>query len=165
MSDLNFANYGVMIKKQMLNDMHRAKIAHKRWLRRVKHLVDNLPVDIKTLPVDAKKSEFAQWFYTSGIKCKQIPQLEYYVSLIDFLYSEMHTSYLKIHSLYTADTNSSKLVNILIPSKRKLSAKQLRIAQFYLNDIENLSNELFKFIDLFERHLAIQANENLIAVI
>ena len=165
MSDLNFTNYGVMIKKQMLNDTHRAKIAHKRWLRRVQHLVDNLPVDIKTLPIDAKKSEFAQWFYTNGIKCKQIPQLEYYVSLIDFLYNEMHKSYLKIHALYTADNNHSKLATLFTPSKRKMSTKQHKIAQFYLNDIENLSSELFKFIDLFERHLAIQANENLIAVI
>lgn len=165
MSDLNFAHYGIMIKKQMLNDTHRAKIAHKRWLRRVQHLVENLPVDINTLPVDAKKSEFAQWFYTSGIKCKQIPQLEYYVSLIDFLYNEMHKSYLKIHTLYTAESNSSKLSMLFSPSKRKISAKELRIAQFYLNDIENLSSELLKFIDLFERHLAIQANENLIAVL
>ncbi len=165
MSDLNFANYSVMLKKRMLNDTHNAKIAHKRWLRRLNHLVDNLPVDIKTLPTDARKTEFGQWFYNNAIKCNQIPQLKYYVTLIDFLYREMHTSYLKIHSLYSSNSITSKLLKTLHPSQPQISTKQLKIAQFYRNDIESLSKELLTFLDEFEKHLAIQPNEGLIKLI
>ncbi len=157
--------YGIELKKQLLNETHNAMIAHKRWMRKVNHLVDNLPVDMHELPIDLSKSQFAQWLYTSGMKCKNIPQLENYISLIDFLYTELHNSYLKIYAIYYTDNKLPRLINILTLSHEKVSAKQLKIARFYLNDIETLSKELCIFLDLFERTLAIQANEKLLILL
>lgn len=161
MSNQNFANYGVILKKQMLNETHNARKAHTQWLRKVNHLVSNLPVDINTLPTDLTKTPFGQWLHSSGMKYKQIAQLEYYISLIDFLYSEIHTSYLKIHTIYSTDTKLSRLKKILIPAHKKVSGRKLEIAQFYMNDIKNLSEELLIFLNYFEKYLAIQDNEEL----
>ncbi len=157
--------YGIELKKHFLNETHQAKIAHKRWIRKVNHLVDNLPINIQELPTDLSQSQFAQWLYTTGMKCCKIPQLEYYISLIDFLYTEVHSSYLKIHAIYYTNNKPPRLKNILMLSHEKVSAKQLKIARFYLNDIETLSKELFIFIDLLEQTLAIQANEKLLTLI
>jgi hypothetical protein len=157
--------YGIEIKKQLLNETHNANVAHRRWIRKINYLVDNLPVDIQELPIDLSKSEFAQWLYTSGIKCKKIPELEYYISLIEFLHTEIHNSYLKIHTIYYAHNKPPRLINMLTLSHKKVSEKQLKIARFYLNDIEALSKELFTFLDQFERHLAIQANEKLLTLL
>lgn len=157
--------YGIELKKQLLNETHQAKIAHKRWIRKVNHLVNNLPVDIQEIPIDLSQSQFAQWLYNSGMKCKKIPQLENYITLIDFLYTELHNSYLKIHPIYCSNRRVPRLINILTLTHNKVSDKQLRIARFYLNDIESLSKELFVFLDLFERTLAVQANERLLILL
>lgn len=165
MSKAHSIIYGLELKKQFLNETHNAKTAHKRWQRKVNHLVANLPIEIDLLPTDITKSQFGQWLYTSGIKCKKIPQLEYYISLIEFLYTELHNSYLKIHAIYFTHNKPPRLINILTLSHKRVSNKQSKIAQFYLEDIEALSNELFTFLDQFERHLAIQANEKLLTLL
>lgn len=165
LSKPHYITYGIELKKQILNETHSAKMAHKRWVRRVNHLVNNLPVDIQTIPIDSKKSQFGVWLYSSGMKCKKIPQLTDYIHQIEYLHIQLHHKYQKVHTIYSSGLNRSWLMSMLIPSRNVISLQKQKTAQRYFNDIEKLSHALLTLLDLFERHLAIQANAILLTLL
>lgn len=58
MSHSKYANYGIALKKQALREIRDAHITHTKWLRRAKHLVENLHVDEKMIPLDSTECHF-----------------------------------------------------------------------------------------------------------
>ena len=100
MSHVNYASYGIALKKQALLEIRDAHIAHTKWVRRAKHLVENLPVDEKMIPLDHTECHFGQWLYNSGMKYKNIPQLTHTIRAIDESHQELHNIYLNIYKIY-----------------------------------------------------------------
>ena len=165
MSKPQYLNYGLTLKKQVLNEAHNASLAHTRLVRRIEHLVENLPVDIKTIPMDFSHSEFSQWFASRSMKFKKIPQLRDYVTKIEYLTHQLEVMYENIYLIYAQKKARQWFRPLLTLAYQRVSSTQHGYAQHTFENFTTLSDELIEVLNKLENHLAIQPNENLLILL
>ncbi|MDD2830039.1 MAG: hypothetical protein PHW18_10735 [Sulfuricurvum sp.] len=160
-----FTNYGLIIKQQLLNEMHCATTAHKRLNRRIKHMADNLPVDVTTIPQDLNNSEFSKWFFGRSVQFKKFPELKKYVLNIELFYNELQPIYQEIHSTYTKEIKSSYLKTLLGLNPSVITKKDQQKIQQLFSRFEQLSDSIITALNTLEGHIAIHPNEKLLVFI
>lgn len=161
----NYMNYGLIIKQELLNEMHCATTSHKRLNRRMNHLVNNLPIDLKTMPADLDNSEFGVWFLGRSLQFKKFPELQNYIIKIELLYKELHPMYQQIFSIYSKEKKSSYLKTLLDINSSSVAKKDQKKGRQLLKHFEQLSNSMLIALDTLERNIAIHSNEKLLAFI
>jgi hypothetical protein len=154
MSHSNYTHSGMSLKKHTLKEIRDAHLAHEKWVRRAKHLVENLPVDEKMIPLDSTECQFGQWFYISGIKYKNIPQLTDIIHKIEEYHKELHDIYLNIYKIYFLETKRSWVMSLLTESRKKVSPINQQLALEYYHTMEKVSKSLMDTLDQFEGYLA-----------
>ncbi|MDD5052495.1 MAG: CZB domain-containing protein [Sulfuricurvum sp.] len=165
MSNYNYANYGIALKHQILDEISSARIAHSKWVRKAQHLVANLPVNKEMIPVDFTECTFGKWLYEYGPKYKKNFHLCDIINEIEYQHAELHDTYLKIYKIYFLDTKRSWIMNVLTLSQKEISNAEQKKAKIYLSELEKTSKTLLKMLDHFEKILAVQANETIAALI
>lgn len=103
-------SYGNGIRKQIVKEIRDAYVAHEKWVRRAKHLVENLPVDEKMIPVDSTECQFGQWLYGIGMKYKNISQLSGILHKIEEEHRNLHDIYLRVYKIYFLETKRSWVI-------------------------------------------------------
>jgi hypothetical protein len=142
-----------MRRDEIIKQIEAARMAHAKWLRRAKHLIENMPVTSGMLPIDSTECEFGKWFYSEGLKYKNIPQLTGMLERIDALHEEIHSIYLNIYKIYFVSLKRSWLMSRLLDSHKTPSLEQQKAAYRYYIQLEDVSVLLMKEFDFFERTL------------
>ncbi len=142
-----------MQRKDILERITTASLAHSKWVRRAKHLIENMPVTSGMIPIDSTECEFGKWFYTEGLKYKNMPQLRAILDKIDRLHEEVHNIYLDIYKIYFVELKRSWLMSKILDSYKEPSLEQQKTAYRHYIRLEDVSVLLMKEFDLFERTL------------
>lgn len=161
MTSSNNALYALSIKRQIVKEIRDAHIAHERWVRRAKHLVENLPVDEKMIPLDSTECHFGQWFYNNAMKYKCIPPLAPILHNIEEEHRNLHDTYLKIYKIYFLETKRSWVMNVITKSGKEVTPQKQQEALYYYKKIEKTSGILIELLEQFEAYLVIQKDETL----
>ncbi|MBV5335368.1 MAG: CZB domain-containing protein [Sulfuricurvum sp.] len=162
MTSPNNTLYGLAIKKQILKEIRDAHIAHTKWVRRAKHLVENLPVDEKMIPLDSTECHFGKWLYNDAMKYKNIPQLTQTLHKIEEDHRDLHDMYLKIYKIYFLETKRSWMMNLVTQSRKEVPPKKQIEALKYFQSLEKISVMLIESLEKFEAHLRMQKDETLV---
>lgn len=158
--------YGLSVKKELLNEIHHASNSHKKLMRRLQHLIDNLPISIDQFPSDLNQTDFAEWFLSRSLQFKRYPHLKENLMRMENIYRELYYTYQTIYTLYAHKRRKSSWIGtILYGENRFFSSKETETARQTYHRFEALSRELLQLTDQFEAHLAIQPNEDLLIFI
>lgn len=164
MTPTNNVLYALTIKRKILKEIRDAHIAHAKWVRRAKHLVENLPVDEKMIPLDSTECQFGIWLYNDAMKYKNIPQLTQILSKLEDDHRNLHDMYLKIYKIYFLETKRSWMMNLVTQSRKEVpQKKQLEALQYYQN-LEKASLMLIESLEKFEAYVLIQKDEILVTI-
>ena len=142
-----------MQREDILKQVEAARIAHAKWLRRAKHLIENMPVTSGMLPIDSTACEFGKWFYSEGLKYKNIPRLTVMLERIDALHEEIHAIYLNIYKIYFVSLKRSWVMSKILDSHKAPNLEQQKSAYKHYIQLEDVSVLLMKEFDFFERTL------------
>lgn len=151
--------YGIRLKQQILKEIRDARIAHEKWVRRAKHLVENLPVDEKMIPLDSTECHFGQWIYNHGMRYKSIPALNVIIHKIEKEHRDLHDIYLRIYKIYFLETQRSWAISLIISSRKEVSTRKQEEGLYYYKMIEKTSASLIQALEEFEACLILQRDE------
>jgi hypothetical protein len=140
-----------MNKAETLTQLHNAKKAHIKWVQRAKALIEGLPVEKDSIPVDCTECKFGQWFYGDGQNLNAIPGMEC-LQEIERLHFQLHDIYMKIFKVYFGDMNRS-FFSKLFKTQKKVTDHDKEIAKAYYENLFGVSQELVGVIDKLERRL------------
>jgi len=150
-----------MNNEYTLEKLRDAKQAHAKWVRRAKHLVENLPVNEDMIPLDSTECAFGCWLYSEGMKYKSHHTTSLVLEKIEETHHELHDIYLKIYRIYFVESKAGFFQRLLFLNSRKSISpqKQLEALQ-YCDALKKVSDTLVKHLDAFEYALmGIQARK------
>lgn len=134
-------------------------MSHANWVRRSKHLIEGLPVGEEFIPYDATECHFGQWFYDEVMKFKVVPELSDTLTEIENKHNELHDIYLNIYKIYFVDTQPSWIRNLITRQRKEVSHQMREIAQRYFKELQRVSDELMKALDIFESKVQTATSE------
>ena len=140
-----------MTKADILQETNKAKIAHKRWVKRADHLISGLPVDKEFIPLDATSCGFGSWLYSQGTQLRTIDATRYIIEEIEHHHDDVHDAYGKIYNLYfIVPENRSFLSKVLTFNSKKIKPNEIEEAKTHFRLLERSSNELLRLLDKLE---------------
>ena len=152
-----------MTKAEILQEITKAKIAHKRWVKRADHLISGLPVDQEFIPLDATICGFGKWLYSQGSELRVIDATRYIIDEIEHHHDELHAIYGEIYKLYfILPQNRSLLNKVFTLNSKKVSKKEREQAKLYFKQLVYASDELLNLLDKLEAASAHITYEQLI---
>jgi len=137
-----------MTRANILQEISKAKIAHKRWVKRADHLISGLPVDKEFIPLEATSCGFGKWLYSQGTELRSINATKYLIEEIEHHHDDLHDTYSEIYKLYyMIPENRSFLSKLLTFNSKKISEKEKELAKKYFQQLKGSSEELLNLLD------------------
>ena len=141
-----------MNKATILQEITKAKIAHKRWMKRADHLISGLPVDKEFIPLEATTCGFGRWLYGQGTTLRTIEATKYIIEEIEHHHDDVHDAYAKIYNIYfIIPENKSFLSKVFTFNSKKVSKNDIETAKKYFTQLQNSSDELLALLDRLEK--------------
>lgn len=141
-----------MNKAAILQEITKAKIAHKRWVKRADHLISGLPVDKEFIPLVATSCGFGRWLYGQGTTLRTIEATKYIIEEIEHHHDDVHDAYAQIYNIYfIIPENKSFLSKVFTFNSKKVSKKDIETAKKYFTQLERSSDELLALLDKLEK--------------
>lgn len=165
MSKPYFLKYGLMVKQELLNEIHVTSKNLHRLARSIEHLTSNFPVNIQILPQDIHHAKFSEWFSSRLIQLKKFSALKVYTDKLQALYSELQPHYSAIYDIYSTERKQTWIRSILHLSSLPLPVKTRKESQIHYKQFAKIIQELLFQLDRLEKCLAIQPNEDLLTYI
>lgn len=141
-----------MTRAEILQEITRAKIAHKRWVKRADHLISGLPVEKEFIPLAASSCGFGKWLYGQGISLKEIDIARYIIEEIEMHHNDVHEIYSEIYKIFFIIPESkSFLSKVFTFNSKTVSVKGKKQAKLYFDQLKQSSEELLKLLDKLEQ--------------
>lgn len=143
-----------MEKKDVLEHLRVAKVAHIKWVQKSKLLINGLNVEEGTIPVDSTECNFGKWFYSEGQVLNSLTHIpSEVVESIEDLHSALHDEYLKIFNIYFNKAKAGFLCKIFGLKRRNVSDEEYEFARECYNNLEKISKDLLEEINGLEKKL------------
>ena len=140
-----------MTRAEILQATNKAKIAHKRWVKRADHLISGLPVDKEFIPLEATACGFGHWLYSQGTELRTLEATKFIMDEIEHHHDDVHDTYGEIYKLYfLVSENKSFLSKVLTFNSKKISEKDKEVAKNYFRQLKQSSEELLALLDKLE---------------
>lgn len=138
-------------KEKFINNMHKARTEHIRWVHVIKLLVSGVDIDENKIELDATRSQFGVWYYDEAMLFRlSISRLV--LEKIENILMELHDEYMKIYSIYYGNKKNNRFSSFF-GERTRISANEMKLSQGYYEDIVRLSDILKKELNIFEIHL------------
>jgi hypothetical protein len=137
-----------MTKSEIVSKIRAARVAHIQWVQRAKSLVNGLPTNEEDIPLTPDSCSFGKWFYSDGQILLAIFN-EKVVRELEHLHNELHDEYMSIFKIYF-DTSEMSFFEKLLKTKKKLTDKDKNKAVKHLKNLEKISDELIKNLNIIE---------------
>ena len=140
-----------MTRAEILHATNKAKIAHKRWVKRADHLISGLPVDKEFIPLEATSCGFGKWLYSQGTELRTLESTKFIMEKIEHHHDDVHDAYSEIYKLYfLVSENKSFLSKVLTFNSNKVSEKDKEKAKNYFRQLKQSSEALLTLIEKLE---------------
>jgi len=153
-----------MNKEEILNQLRVAKAAHVSWVQRAKLLIEGFTINETSIPVNSTECQFGQWFYSDGQRLNDIRNnpIES-MQEIENLHFKLHDVYLNIYKIYY-DLEKKSFFSKIFGKKKKVSDEDKVIAKEYYREMDAISQELVKALNLMERRINVVNDEEIKAI-
>jgi hypothetical protein len=144
-----------MNKEEILNQLRIAKAAHVSWVQRAKLLIEGFTINETSIPVNSTECQFGKWFYSDGQKLNDIRNnpIES-MQEIESLHFKLHDVYLNIYKIYY-DLEKKSFFSKVFGKKKKVSDEDKLLAKKYYNEMDAISKELVKALNIMERRIGV----------
>jgi len=141
-----------MTRAEILQEITRAKIAHKRWVKRADHLISGLPVEKEFIPLAASSCGFGKWLYGQGASLREIDITRHIIEEIEMHHNDIHDIYSEIYKIFFIIPESkSFLSKVFTFNSKRVSVKGKKRAELYFEKLRKSSEELLKLLDKLEQ--------------
>jgi len=140
-----------MKKHKVLDKIRAARLAHMKWVERARLLVKGGDITKDEIPVEATSCAFGHWFYSDGQVLLAIFSAAS-VKKLESKHKELHTSYMKIFKIYF-DTSKQSFFQKLLKKRKDISERDKLLAHEELIVLEEISDDLIAYLNVFERNL------------
>ena len=142
-----------MNKENILEQLRKAKAAHISWVQRAKMLIEGFTINETSIPVNSTECEFGKWFYSDGQRLNDIRTnpIES-MTEIEELHFKLHDVYMHIFKIYY-DTEKKGFFSKVFGKKKKVTKEDAALARKYFDDMDGISKELVKALNLMERRI------------
>ncbi|MDQ7085381.1 MAG: CZB domain-containing protein [Sulfurovum sp.] len=142
-----------MTREEILNQLRLAKAAHISWVQRAKLLIEGLTINESSIPVNSTECGFGKWFYSDGQRLNSIRNIPMEcMEDIEILHFKLHDVYLNIYKIYYS-TNTQGFFSKMFNKKKKVTAGETILAKKYFDEMNSISKELVKALNLMERRV------------
>ena len=144
-----------MNKEEILDQLRKAKASHISWVQRAKMLIEGFTINETSIPVNSTECAFGKWFYTDGQRLNDIRTnpIES-MTEIEELHFKLHDIYLNIFKIYY-DTKKKGFFSKMFGKKKKVSDADATLAREYFNEMDAVSKDLVKALNLMERRITV----------
>jgi len=153
-----------MNKEEILSQLRVAKAAHVSWVQRAKLLIEGFTINETSIPVNSTECAFGQWFYSEGQRLNDIRNnpIES-MQEIESLHFKLHDVYLNIYKIYY-DLEKKGFFSKVFGKKKKVSEEDKLRAKAYYKEMDAISQELVKALNLMERRINVVNEEEIKAI-
>jgi len=140
-----------MTRADILQETNKAKIAHKRWVKRADHLISGLPVDKEFIPLEATSCGFGKWLYSQCSELCTINTTKFIIEEIEHHHDDLHDAYGEIYKIFfIAPENRGFLHKITTFNSKEVSLKEKERAKEYFKQLSRSSDELLRLLERLE---------------
>jgi len=150
-----------MYKEILLQHIKKAKKSHLLWLKRVRHLIQELPISEEMIPLNPKECDFGRWLYSEGIKFNSLPSTSKIILEIINIHELIHDIYFDIYEIYFIETKQTGIFKKLHFTDKQINKDRYATAVECFLELEDASNNLIGYMDAFEKSI-LSASENLL---
>lgn len=142
-----------MNKEEILSQLRVAKAAHVSWVQRAKLLIEGFTINETSIPVNSTECQFGKWFYADGQRLNDIRNnpIES-MQEIETLHFKLHDVYLNIYKIYY-DLEKKSFFSKMFAKKKKVSEDDKERARAFYKEMDGISQELVKALNLMERRI------------
>jgi len=148
-----------MSKEILLHHIKEAKKAHLLWVKRAKHLIQDLPITEDMIPLNPKECIFGKWLYSEGIKFDSLPSTSKNIRNIMHHHDLVHDIYFDIYEIYFVETKQTGILKKLHFGNKHVDEERRAVAVEYFLELEEASDKLIEYMDSFEKTIH-NASEN-----
>lgn len=135
-----------MKKKEVINQLRKAKTAHIRWRSYAQALVSGITLDEERVPIVHTDCEFGRWYYGAGQALGGFPEFKAIASP----HEQLHTVYLELfRQLFEPERGG--LLARLIGRRRSASSAKNDLIQRLLDELLQVSERLMGHIETLEQ--------------
>jgi hypothetical protein len=153
-----------MNKEEILSQLRVAKAAHVSWVQRAKLLIEGFTINETSIPVNSTECQFGKWFYSDGQRLNDIRNnpIES-MQEIESLHFKLHDVYLNIYKIYY-DLEKKGFFSKVFGKKKKVSDEDKLLAKKYYDEMNAISQDLVKSLNLMERRINVVNDEEIKAI-
>jgi hypothetical protein len=109
-----------MDKTEVIETLNKAVISHKAWISNAQALIEGVPLDKESVPVNATECAFGKWYYGEGQKLKTVPGFKE----LEKQHDRLHGTYMEIFSiLFGEGKKEPSFFSKLIGRSHKVAAE------------------------------------------
>jgi len=156
--------YVEMNKEEILDRLRVAKAAHVSWVQRAKLLIAGFTINETSIPINSTECEFGKWFYSEGQRLNDIRNNPVEsMQEIERIHFKLHDVYLNIYKIYY-DLEKKGFFSKVFGKKKKVSEEDKALAKKYYDEMDLISQELVKALNLMERRINVVNDEEIKAL-
>ena len=153
-----------MNKEEILEKLRVAKAAHVSWVQRAKLLIEGFTINETSIPINSTECEFGKWFYSEGQRLNDIRNNPVEsMQEIERIHFKLHDVYLNIYKIYY-DLEKKGFFSKVFGKKKKVSEEDKALAKKYYDEMDLISQELVKALNLMERRINVVNDEEIKAL-
>ena len=150
-----------MDKDEILNRLRVAKAAHISWVQRAKLLIEGFTINETSIPINSTECEFGKWFYSDGQRLNEIRNNPVEsMQEIESIHFKLHDMYLNIYKIYY-DMEKKSFFSKVFGKKKKVSEEDKALAKKYYDEMDLISQDLVKALNLMERRINVVNDEEI----
>lgn len=147
-----------MDKKNVVDTLRSAALAHKKWTANALALINGVPLDKAQVPVNSTECEFGKWYYSDGQDLRDLPGFRE----VEGLHDELHKTYMEIFVLLFGEVqNKTSFFGRLFGRSHKVTDANSEAAMNKYHTLENQSNMIIKQLVQLERVIMAMGDEQL----
>lgn len=138
--------------QRAIEEVRRAKKAHKEWVARAEALVRGLPLAREQVPVLPTECEFGKWYYGEG---QELQDLEAFQAL-EPVHDELHRIYMDIFRLLFGEPRVG-LLDRWLGRAHEIREQQRRQAEALLPRLRMRSEAIVRLLSQLEVDIRLRA--------
>lgn len=147
-----------MNKENILKHLRDAKKGHIRWVEHAYALIRGIPLDKDQVPLQATECAFGQWYFGEG----QVFSQNKVFADMKAKHAELHGIYMEIFQILFSPIEKKKsFFEKFFNQSAKVEESEKTKALEYYRNLEKVSNELVKYIEVLETQVINMSDEDL----
>ena len=134
--------------REIIDNLRKAKMAHKRWVGHASALIEGLPIDKNQVPINHTDCAFGSWYYGEGQKLSVLKEFKD----IEDPHSQLHEIYMQIFKILFQKKKVS-FFGKLIGKSTKTTEDDKQLARAKYQTLVQVSNKIVDSLNILEQKL------------